>query len=133
MSLFKIVSIMGMLVFSLYVFAADEQRKDEIKYYRMYPDVVTNLKSVGEPVFILARVELAASGLKNLQLIKDNEPLLRDQLILLFNSKNKEQIESVKQRRVFKKKALELLQEKMKKETGENVITQLLFTRFQVE
>jgi flagellar FliL protein len=132
----RILLILAFILIFLPLSAIGEensQPQKDIKYYRMYPDFVTNLKCGEETCYLLTRVEIATNGAKDLQLVKDNEPLLRDELILLFNAKTKKQVEPGKPRRMVKKEALKLLQEKMQKETGQQIITNILFTKFQVE
>lgn len=131
-----IMLVIGLLL-PLVVYSGDkaeeEKQKNTAEYYRMYPDFVTNLNTNNTLTYVLIRVELAANGKENLQLVKDNEALLRDKIILLLNGKNKQDVARGENRKALKKQALLLIQETMTKETGKPIVTNLLFTKFQVE
>jgi len=136
----KVLFLLISLCLSLSAFSAEDKSTDakedakvEVKYYRLYPDFVTNLKSKDQKHYVLVRIEVAAKGDKAIQQVKDNEALIRDKLILLFNNKTVAEVSRGKLRKNTKKQALELVQKTLKKETGEPLVTNLLFTKFQVE
>lgn len=110
-----------------------EKSELQIKYYRLYPDFITNLQAQNRLSYVLVRVEVAAKGKKNIQLVKDNEALLRDKIILLLNGKTTTEVSRGQMRKRLKRQMLDLLQKTMSEETGNPVVTNVLFTKFQVE
>lgn len=130
----RVVILIISLLLTPLVWAQEEKKEvKEVSYYRLYPDFVTNLSSKNQLKYVLVRIEVAADSKADIQLIKDNEDLIRDKMVLLFNSKSKADLARGKKRREVKKKALEIIQQTMEAETGKPIATQVLFTKFQIE
>lgn len=115
-------------------FSGESSDDAEVKYYRMYPDFVTNLASENDTKhYLQVRIETMTVGEKNLKLIELHEPLLRDKLILLFNNIPLSSFKSAKEKKKIQRQALELMQKTLTAETGSPVIEKILFTQVVIE
>lgn len=115
-------------------FSGESSNDAEVKYYRMYPDFVTNLASENDAKhYLQVRIETMTVGEKNLKLIELHEPLLRDKLILLFNNIPLSSFKSAKEKKKIQRQALELMQKTLTAETGSPVIEKILFTQMIIE
>lgn len=85
--------IVLMLSFFSGLTMAEEKAKSAApkpEYFRFYPDFVTNLKALAnKPSYIQIRVEVMIANVADKKIMEVHEPLLRDRLIMLFNSKTK--------------------------------------------
>lgn len=124
-----------MAPFTVVCSAEEESKADkpEVHYVRMYPDFITNLASSSKPIFLQVRIELMTHGEDKKKLIEYNEPLLRDKLILLFNTKSVLDVKGSKARHVLQDQALKLVQSHLKTETGETLVEKVYFTKVIIE
>ncbi|NRQ41160.1 flagellar basal body-associated protein FliL [Rheinheimera sp. YQF-2] len=124
------------LIFCLLLLAslpalAQEQPK-EIVYYGFDPDIVTNYisgnrRSLG---YIRVTVELMIEDKRYLPAIEHHEPLILDTIIGIFSKQPEDKIKSLTGREEIRLAILEQLQQSMKKEAGEMMIQDLLFTKY---
>jgi flagellar FliL protein len=110
---------------------AQEQPK-EIVYYGFDPDIVTNYisgnrRSLG---YIRVTVELMIEDKRYLPAIEHHEPLILDTIIGIFSKQPEDKIKSLTGREEIRLAILEQLQQSMKKEAGEMMIQDLLFTKY---
>ena len=110
---------------------AQEQPK-EIVYYGFDPDIVTNYisgnrRSLG---YIRVTVELMIEDKRYLPAIEHHEPLILDTIISIFSKQPEDKIKSLTGREEIRLAILEQLQQSMKKEAGEMMIQDLLFTKY---
>lgn len=110
---------------------AQEQPK-EVVYYGFDPDIVTNYvagnrRSLG---YIRVSVELMLEDKAYLQAIEHHEPLILDIIIGVFTKQPEDKIKSLTGREEIRLSILEKLQQAMKKEAGEPMIRDILFTKY---
>ncbi len=131
--MWRLILVLLVLSPSASIWAAEEEVKPEIFYVRLYPDFITNLSSKYKATFLQVRIELMTHGEEKKKLIEHNEPLLRDKLILLFNAQSIFAVKGKQARQELQKKALALVQEHLKNETGQPLVEQIYFTKVIVE
>lgn len=104
----------------------------EIVYYGFDPDIVTNYisgnrRSLG---YIRVTVELMIEDKAFLPAIEHHEPLILDIIIGMFTKQPEDKIKSLTGREEIRLAILQKLQETMKKEAGEPMIRDILFTKY---
>ncbi len=133
----KITLFLILILFSLTGLAKDEDKKKGKlaghKYYRIMPDIVTNLQSKSRFQYGLFRIDLVTDSADKLKLIRHHKPLIVDRLILFINSHKRASLENTLKRMEFKTGALEVVQKTLKKETGKPLVQKMLFSRMVTE
>lgn len=127
-----------MFVFFLSVNAAAEEeskqeQKPQVKFYRLYPDFITNLAWVDGPVFLQVRVEVMVANDKQVKLLEKHEPQLQDKILQLFNGMSSAQWQSLKEKKATQKKVLAIINQVLKKEEGKDFAQQVSFTKLIIE
>ena len=108
------------------------QQPQEIVYYGFDPDIVTNYisgnrRSLG---YIRVTVELMIEDKAYLSSIEHHEPLILDIIVSTFNKQPEDQIKSLTGREEIRLTILDKLQQAMKKEAGQSMIKDILFTKY---
>ncbi|MBZ9611265.1 flagellar basal body-associated protein FliL [Rheinheimera maricola] len=109
-----------------------KQEPKEVVYYGFDPDIVTNYisgngRSLG---YIRVTVELMVEDKAYLPAIEHHEPLILDIIISIFTKQPEDKIKSLTGREDIRLTILESLQKAMKKEAGESMIKDILFTKY---
>lgn len=112
--------------------AAAQETPKEIVYYGFDPDIVTNYisgnrRSLG---YIRITVELMLEDKAFLPAIEHHEPLILDIIYGTVSKQPEEKIKSLTGREEIRLAILEKLQQAMKKEAGQPMIRDLLFTKY---
>ncbi len=124
------------LLFSLLLLAAlptlAQNKPKEIVYYGFDPDIVTNYisgnrRSLG---YIRITVELMIEDKSYLPAVEHHEPLILDIIYGTISKQPEDKIKSLTGREEIRLALLEKLQQAMKKEAGETIIRDLLFTKY---
>ena len=111
--------------------AAQEQPK-EVVYYGFDPDIVTNYisgnrRSLG---YIRITVELMLEDKAFLPAIEHHEPLILDIIYGTISKQPEDKIKSLTGREEIRLALLDQLQQAMKKEAGNPIIRDILFTKY---
>jgi|UniRef100_A0A486XLS0 flagellar FliL protein len=112
--------------------AAAQEPTQDIVYYGFDPDIVTNYisgnrRSLG---YIRVTVELMIEDKAYLSSIEHHEPLILDIIVSTFNKQPEEKIKSLTGREEIRLTILDKLQQAMKKEAGQSMIKDILFTKY---
>ncbi|MDP2714821.1 flagellar basal body-associated protein FliL [Rheinheimera sp.] len=123
--------LLSLLLLATLPALAQDQPK-EIVYYGFDPDIVTNYisgnrRSLG---YIRVTVELMIEDKQYLPAIEHHEPLILDIIIGIFSKQPEDKIKSLTGREEIRLAILDKLQQSMKKEAGEPMIQDLLFTKY---
>jgi flagellar FliL protein len=110
---------------------AQEQPK-EVVYYGFDPDIVTNYisgnrRSLG---YIRITVELMLEDKAFLPAIEHHEPLILDIIYGTISKQPEDKIKSLTGREEIRLALLDKLQQAMKREAGETIIRDILFTKY---
>jgi flagellar FliL protein len=77
-----------------------------------------------------ADVALRVTGAEAQKLVKQNEPLIRNQLVALFTQQTVDSMSNVEAKEKLRQEALKQTQEVLTQETGKPVVDDLLFNNF---
>lgn len=129
MKLFVFVVLALMLALSP---ASARQQQAEFVYYGFDPDIVTNYvsgnrRSLG---YVRVTVELMVTDKSFLPAIEHHEPLILDTIIGILSKQSEDNIKSLTGREEIRTTILTKLQEVLKRETGDTIIKDLLFTKY---
>ena len=122
--------MLSMLLLSLPGHAQEEPK--EVVYYGFDPDIVTNYisgnrRSLG---YIRITVELMIEDKAFLPAIEHHEPLILDIIYGTVSKQPEDKIKSLTGREEIRMAILEKLQQAMKKEAGDKMIRDILFTKY---
>lgn len=131
--------IMLMLALSLPVAALGEEAKEgaapKVSYISLSPPFVGNYGLDGTPKLKVykADVALRVTGDEAAKAVKANEPLIRNQLVALFNQQTSETMNNVESKEKLRQEALKQTQQVMTDETGKPMVEDLLFNNLIVQ
>lgn len=108
------------------------QEKANFAYLGLEPDIVTNY--IGESSkklgYVRVTVELMIYDVDQLEIAEHHMPLLRATAIDIFGRQPEEKVKSLTGREDIRRAILKALQDHMKKETGGEVIKNVIFTKY---
>lgn len=118
-------------LFSLPVMAQQKETQ-EIAYYGFEPDIVTNYisgnyRNLG---YVRVSVELMLPDKRFLKTIEHHEPLILDTVIGILSKQPEDKVKSLNGREEIRINILNTLQQIIYRETGENMIQDVLFTKY---
>ena len=131
--------IMLMLALSLPVAALGEETKEgaapKVSYISLSPPFVGNYGLDGTPKLKVykADVALRVTGDEAAKAVKANEPLIRNQLVALFNQQTSETMNNVEAKEKLRQEALKQTQQVMNDETGKPMVEDLLFNNLIIQ
>jgi len=70
------------------------------------------------------------SDMKNIAIVEHHTPLLRDAIIEILSKEPEEKIKSLTGREDIRKRCAEKLKTLLKQETGQEVVREVLFTKY---
>lgn len=133
----KYICVLLMMLVSSGVWAedpppADAPAKPKIVYFGFDPDIVTNYVTAGQKSLGYVRVtmELMIKDEKFLPLIEHHEPIILDAIVGVFGKEGEATVKSLTGREEVRIKILKKLNEITKKETGAELIQDVLFTKY---
>jgi flagellar FliL protein len=96
------------------------------------PPFVGNYALDGSPKLHVykADVALRVTGAEAQKLVKQNEPLIRNQLVALFTQQTVDSMGNVDAKEKLRQEALKQTQQVLTQETGKPVVDDLLFNNF---
>lgn len=123
-----------MLVFALTIPPATAQRQPptEVVYYGFDPDIVTNYVSDNRRTlgYVRVSVELMLPSKDFMRTIEYHEPIILDTIIGILSKQPEQKIKSLTGREEVRQQILEQLQVILKRETGQPMIQDVLFTKY---
>ncbi len=100
-------------------------------YYGFEPDIITNYinnkKKLG---YVRVTVELMLNNIDDLEVVEHHAPLLRDAIVDILGKESEEKIKSLTGREEIRSKCIDKIKSLLKKETGEEVVKNVLFTKY---
>ena len=99
-------------------------------YENVAPAFVVNISHAGRQRYMQVSVALMARDQAKLDALKVHLPLLRNQLNMLFASQNFDSLMTPVGKEMLRQQATTTVQELAKKEVGDGVVEQVLFTNF---
>ncbi|MBB1293989.1 flagellar basal body-associated protein FliL [Pseudoalteromonas sp. SR44-5] len=103
-----------------------------VGYFGFEPDIITNYigqsnKKLG---YVRITVDLMLSDMSNIAIVEHHTPLLRDALVEILSKEPEEKIKSLTGREEIRKRCAEKLKTLLKQETGQEIIREVLFTKY---
>lgn len=101
-------------------------------YYGLEPDIITNYlgSNARKLGYVRVTVELMLENPENIEAAEHHAPLLRATTIDIFGRQTEEKVKSLTGREDIRRTVLETLRELMKKETGSEMIRDVIFTKY---
>lgn len=117
--------------FNSAVFAQEEMPKN-FAYFGLEPDIVTNYlgSSARKLGYVRVTIELMLEDISHLEDAEHHSPLMRAAAIEIFGRQPEEKVKSLTGREDIRRTCLESLREIMKKETGSEMIKDVIFTKY---
>ena len=103
-----------------------------VGYFGFEPDIITNYigqsnKKLG---YVRITVDLMLSDMSTIAIVEHHTPLLRDALVEILSKESEEKIKSLTGREEIRKRCAEKLKTLLKQETGQEIIREVLFTKY---
>jgi flagellar FliL protein len=110
---------------------AKEEKRDPAIYTKLDPPFVVNFEAKGIMRFLQIQVEVMSRDPETVEMLKQHDPLIRNNLLMLFSNQNFEKINSLEGREALRAEAVKSIAEAIKSEGGKpKKIEQLYFTSF---
>ncbi|WP_438865562.1 flagellar basal body-associated protein FliL [Neptunicella sp.] len=116
----------------LLLMAQSYSAKAEYAYFGLEPDIVTNYigASNRDLGYIRVSVELMLEDATYLEVVAHHAPLLRSLTIEIFGRQPADKIKSLTGREEIRQLCLTTLREQLKKETGSEMVKDIIFTKY---
>jgi flagellar FliL protein len=108
--------------------AAKEYDPSKISYMELRPALVGNYGEGARPKFFKADVALRVIGTQNLARLEHHQPLIRNELIMLFAELGNNSMDTVEDKEALRQRALERVRKVIEREEGRPLVEDLLFT-----
>jgi flagellar FliL protein len=113
-------------------YAQDDGKSPNYAYVGLEPDIVTNYagdnsKKLG---YVQVTIEMMVIDPSKIMDIQHHMPLLRDRAIEVFGAQSEDKIRSLTGREDIRLMILQQFKDIMKRETGEDVIENIIFTKY---
>lgn len=116
---------------------ASSEKKEEAPttlYYNLTPALIGNLADTGNRLkFFKADVSLRVTGTEAEDKLKQHEPLIRHQLVMLFSAETSETINAPDGRETLRQQALKQVQDAINGEEGKPIVEDLLFNNLIIQ
>lgn len=102
-------------------------------YYTLVPALVGNYGSEGRLKYYKADIALRVSGNEAEAKVRHHEPLIRNQLVMLFSQQTDASLGSVEAKEALRQEALKQVQAVLAQEEGKPLVDDLLFNNLIVQ
>jgi len=111
---------------------ARQQAMAEVVYYGFDPDIVTNYVTENRRAlgYLRLSVELMLPNKDMMKTIEYHEPLILDTIIGILSKQPEQKVKSLTGREEIRQDILERLQQVLKRETGQTMVLDILFTKY---
>ena len=126
-----LASFLTILNYQSLVYAQDAAIKN-YAYFSLEPDIVTNYlgSSARKLGFVRVTIELMLEDADFLEAAEHHSPLMRAATIEVFGSQKAEKIKSLTGREGIRRDCLEKLRKLMLRETGSEMVKDVIFTKY---
>ena len=126
-----LASLLTLLSYHSVVYPQDVARKN-YAYFSIEPDIVTNFLSPSAKKlgFVRVTIELMLEDSDFLEATDHHSPLIRAAIIEVFGSQTEEKVKSLTGREDIRRACLEKLKQLMLRETGSEMIKEVIFTKY---
>ncbi|WP_026376539.1 flagellar basal body-associated protein FliL [Aestuariibacter salexigens] len=126
------MKVLRFLALSLLLATPGLSAQSTVAYFGLEPDIVTNyLSSDARRLgYVRVTIELMLDSPENLEAAEHHSPLLRATIIDIFGRQPEERIKSLTGREDIRRTTLDALRELMRKETGSEMVRDVIFTKY---
>lgn len=117
---------------SVISFTARAESTSTVGYFGFESDIVTNYISYSNKKmgYMRVSVDLMLDNTADIAIVDHHTPLLRDALIEILSKESEENIKSLTGRESIRAKCAKKLKSLLKEETGQEIIRDVLFTKY---
>lgn len=120
------------LLFVSLLFASTAKAESNVGYFGFEPDIITNYigqsnKKLG---YVRVTVDLMLNDVSDIPIVEHHTPLLRDAIVQILSKEPEESIKSLTGREEIRKRCADKLKALLKEETGNDIIREVLFTKY---
>lgn len=106
-------------------------QEDKFAYFGFEPDIITNyITTKKKPGYVRITVELMLVDASYLDVVEHHSPLLRDAIVEILGKEPEEKIKSLTGREEVRKLCAKKVKDLLQKETGQELVRDLLFTNY---
>lgn len=113
--------------------SAPEEPVNKVIYYTLTPALVGNYGSSERLKYYKADVALRVTGSEAENKIKHHEPLIRNQLVVLFSQQTDASLGTVEAKEALRQEALKQVQAAINQEEGAPLVEDLLFNNLLIQ
>ncbi|MFC3034160.1 flagellar basal body-associated protein FliL [Pseudoalteromonas fenneropenaei] len=120
------------LMLCLMAISGSVRAESSVGYYGFEPDIITNYigQSAKKLGYVRVTVDLMLNDVANIAVVEHHTPLLRDAIVQILSKEPEESIKSLTGREEIRKRCAEKLKALLKDETGDEIIREVLFTKY---
>lgn len=106
--------------------------ESNVGYFGFEPDIITNYIGQGNKKlgYVRITVDLMLNDLSDIAIVEHHTPLLRDAIVEILSKEPEENIKSLTGREEIRKRCTEKLKALLKQETGQDIVREVLFTKY---
>ena len=104
--------------------------QDELVYVPLDPAFTVNLQGGARPRFLQANIQVVTREQKMAEHVVKHMPVIRNALVMLFSSKDAEDLDSREGKENLRVEALAAIQEVLREKTGSQGVEGVFFTSF---
>ncbi|MBB1348353.1 MULTISPECIES: flagellar basal body-associated protein FliL [unclassified Pseudoalteromonas] len=122
----------GLFTFFVSVISFTARAESTVGYFGFEPDIITNYigassKKMG---YVRVTIDLMLTDTSDIAVVEHHTPLLRDALVEILSKEPEGKIKSLTGREEIRAKCAEKLKSLLKEETGQEIIREVLFTKY---
>ncbi len=122
----------GLFILLVSLASLSARAESTVGYFGFEPDIITNYigpssKKMG---YVRVTVDLMLNKTSDIAIVEHHTPLLRDALVEILSKEPENKIKSLTGREQIRLKSAEKLKSLLKEETGQEIIRDLLFTKY---
>ena len=106
--------------------------ESNVGYFGFEPDIITNYIGQGNKKlgYVRITVDLMLNDMADISVVEHHTPLLRDAIVEILSKEPEENIKSLTGREEIRKRCTEKLKALLKQETGQEIVREVLFTKY---
>ena len=122
----------GLFILLVSLTSLSARAESTVGYFGFEPDIITNYigpssKKMG---YVRVTVDLMLNKTSDIAIVEHHTPLLRDALVEILSKEPENKIKSLTGREQIRLKSAEKLKSLLKEETGQEILRDLLFTKY---
>lgn len=118
------------LPFTSVAFAQTATGSGEVHYIPLEPSFVTNYGGPGRLKYVKVDMTLMVNNLSASTAVQQHLPLIRNAVVLNLARQNENNVVTPTGQERIRQQVLQVLQETLQRETGQPVVSEVLFTNF---